>query len=151
MNEEIIEAEFFNVYVAETSRGIAPALILKYEEEYLPIYIGLSEAISTSSGNSEKEPFRPFAHDLILNFLNEIDVKVVNILIDELKEGIYFAQLILDKNGEEIKIDARPSDSIALAVRVDANIFIKKSILEEASKTKNEIEEKMKSLDNYLK
>lgn len=142
--------ELFDVSVAETSGGIAPAIVLRNKEEFLPIYVGLSEAISTNSGIKNEEPFRPFAHDIILRFLEKKDIDVKKVLIDDLEEGIYFAQLVLEQDSEEIKIDSRPSDGIAIAVREDAEIKIKSSILEKASRGKEEIKERMRSLDNYL-
>ncbi|PTD94325.1 hypothetical protein C9439_03250 [archaeon SCG-AAA382B04] len=142
--------ELFDVGVAETSGGIAPALVLKSEDKFLPIYVGLSEAISANNGLKNEDSFRPFAHDIILKFLDKNDVKIDKVIIDDLEEEIYFAQIVLRKNGEKTRIDARPSDSIALAVRKNVDIKIKKSILKDSSKSGEEIKEKMNSLDNYL-
>ncbi len=150
MSDSEKKIELFGVYVAQTMDGFAPALVLKSKEKYLPIYVGLSEAISTNNKIKDYGTLRPIAHDLIMNFLERKGFRISKVLIDNLEDGIYFAQLYL-KNGDSIKkIDARPSDSIALAVRGDVDIFIKESILDEASRDKREIENNMKLLDEYL-
>jgi uncharacterized protein len=100
----------------------------------VPIYIDQyqTQAILIGLGNV-KMP-RPLTHDLLLSILETLSISIERVEITSLTDGTYFAQLVMDKTGEKITIDARPSDSIALAVRLQCPIYIDDSVVEEAGR-----------------
>ncbi len=122
------------VFMSSLPEGMSPVIFLENEEErVLPIYIGAAEAFSIQTA-LENVPYpRPLTHDLLLNILEGLDSKVERVLIDDLNDGIFFARLIIKRNGETYEFDARPSDSIAIAVRCKAPIFVSKEVMEKAS------------------
>lgn len=98
-------------------------------ERVLPIWIGHAEAASIQMKLDGQEYIRPLTHDLIQNILEGLGSTLTQIEITAIKDSTYFAQLtIVNGNGDEVKIDARPSDSIAMALRADANIFVDESL-----------------------
>jgi len=104
----------------------------------VPIYIDQSQTQSILIGLGNVPLPRPLTHDLLISTLKNLDVRIDRVEITSLKDGTYFAQLVLDRSGEHIIIDSRPSDSIALAVRIKCPIFIAEEVVEEAA---NEISE----------
>jgi len=90
----------------------------------IPIWIGFSEANAIALEINGVVPPRPMTHDLIKNILDGLHARVERILIHDVRENIIFARVVLNLSGEDIPIDARPSDAIALAVRVQAPIFV---------------------------
>jgi len=104
----------------------------------VPIYIDQSQTQSILIGLGNVPLPRPLTHDLLISTLKNLGVKIERVEITSLKDGTYFAQLVLERNGENIFIDSRPSDSIALAVRTKCPIFIAEEVVEEAA---NEISE----------
>ncbi len=114
-----------------------PIVVLQTEndEEMLPIWIGIMEASAIASELEKIEIARPMTHDLFVNTLKEIGVTLEKILVSELKDNTYFARLFLvDRQGKRYDVDARPSDSIALALRAKADIWVEESVLELAHK-----------------
>jgi bifunctional DNase/RNase len=95
----------------------------------LPIWIGPMEATAIAYAQQGLVPARPLTHDLLRDVLQALDVQLKTVNITELREGIFFADLIFS-NGKEVS--ARPSDSIALALRTGATIFASDEILDEA-------------------
>ncbi|MGD0373234.1 MAG: bifunctional nuclease family protein [Streptosporangiaceae bacterium] len=108
-----------------------PIVLLKETqgERYLPIWIGPMEATAIAYAQQGLVPARPLTHDLLRDVLQALDVQLKTVNITELREGIFFADLIFS-NGKEVS--ARPSDSIALALRTGATIFASDEILDEA-------------------
>ena len=100
----------------------------------VPIYIDQyqTQAILIGLGNV-KMP-RPLTHDLLLSILDTLSIYIERIEITSLTDGTYYAQLVMDKTGEKITIDARSSDSIALAVRLRCPIYIDEAVVEEAGR-----------------
>ena len=98
-------------------------------ETMLPILIGDAEAIAISVELAGKQMVRPLTHDLLKTILDRFDAQVERINIVDLKDEIFYAELILSYNGKEIRIDARPSDSIAMALKFDAPVFIEEEVL----------------------
>ena len=112
-------------------------VILKDETQnrWLPIVVGSTEAQAIALQLEKIVPPRPLTHDLMKNLLESINVKVSYIIVNELRENTYFALIGLQQNGdgENRDIDARPSDAIALALRMDAPIYIEDSVMQKAS------------------
>lgn len=116
------------------SSGGAYALVLGEIEgnRRLPIIIGAFEAQAIALELEKIQPPRPMTHDLLRDALEAVGTEVLDVVIDELREGTFFAKVRYINDGEEGQLDARPSDAIALAVRVDAPIYVAPSVLDEA-------------------
>ena len=98
----------------------------------LPIIIGMFEAQAIAIEIEDITPNRPMTHDLFRAFSVEFDIDIKEIVISDLKEGVFFARIVCSQNGKEIEIDARPSDAIAIGLRFNVNIYSHESILTEA-------------------
>lgn len=111
-----------------------PIVILKdlEEERALPIWVGIFEANAIALEMESVPTPRPMTHDLIKNILEETEATVLRIVVNDLKDNTFYAEIYLSLNGNEVAIDSRPSDAIALALRVDAPIFVAKKVLDEA-------------------
>lgn len=116
------------------SSGGAYALVLGEVEgnRRLPIIIGAFEAQAIALELEKIQPPRPMTHDLLRDTFDAVDVEVNEVVIDELREGTFFAKIRYERNGEEHQLDSRPSDAVALAVRVDAPIYVAPMVLDEA-------------------
>jgi len=101
-------------------------------DRYLPIWIGPAEAEAIAVRLQDVAVARPLTHDLLRNTIEQMGGKVSYILVNGLENDTFFATIVLDVNGQTMEIDSRPSDAIALAVRVEAPIFAEESVLERA-------------------
>jgi len=113
----------------------AYALLLKelFGTRRLPIIIGQAEAQAIALELEGIKPPRPLSHDLMKNIIDNLGGTVLQVVISELRENTYYAQIIIDLSTLNIEIDARPSDAIALALRSQAPIFVADSVMESAS------------------
>jgi bifunctional DNase/RNase len=102
-------------------------------ERYLPIWIGSWEAQSIAMRLQGVEAERPLTHDLIVGLLEELGVRVRRIVVSDLADETYRARIILSRGEDDYDVDARPSDAIALAVRVSAPIFATDAVLDRAA------------------
>ncbi|HOE68709.1 MAG TPA: bifunctional nuclease family protein [Candidatus Omnitrophota bacterium] len=103
---------------------------------YLPLAIGISEINSIKLKLSGIIPPRPMTHDLLLNVLEGLGARLMYIVIDKIEKNTFHAKLFIRKeNGEEVLIDARPSDSIAVALRSGVSIFAEENVLDAAGVT----------------
>ena len=116
------------------SSGGAYALVLGEVNgnRRLPIIIGAFEAQAIALELEKIQPPRPMTHDLIRNLFDALGADVTDIVIDDLREGTFFAKVRYVYDDEEGQLDARPSDAVALAVRTDAPIFVAAPVLDEA-------------------
>lgn len=112
-----------------------PIVLLKEREgeRYLPIWIGAMEATAIAFALQGIVTQRPMTHDLLKNILEEVGAHVDRIVITELKEGTFYAVIHMSVNGSSYEVSSRPSDAIALAVRVNTPIFANEDVLTEAS------------------
>jgi bifunctional DNase/RNase len=108
-------------------------------QRWLPIVVGPAEAQAIALHLEKVKPPRPMTHDLLKNILDSMKADVSRVVVSDLKENTYYAVIDLKKNGTQAKVDARPSDAIALALRVDAPIFVDEEVMKKAS-ISNEIE-----------
>lgn len=110
------------------------ALILGEEmgNRRLPIIIGVFEAQAIAVQMEAIAPNRPMTHDLFKSFANALKFTVKEVVISDLREGIFFAKILCGDSLSDVEVDARPSDAIAIALRFDAPIYIADHILEEA-------------------
>ena len=111
-----------------------PIVILKDKEgeRVLPIWVGVFEANAIALQIENISTPRPMTHDLIRNILSEIEADVQRIVVCELRENTFYAMIYLDREGETMAIDARPSDAIALALRTKSPIFVEDEVVESA-------------------
>ncbi len=116
------------------SSGGAYALILSETDgnRRLPIIIGTFEAQAIALELESIKPPRPMTHDLLKNLVMSFDSEVSKVVINDLNEGTFFAQIFCKHNEQELELDARPSDAIALAIRFNAPIFTTPKVLDEA-------------------
>lgn len=150
MNGTILSVKIKGVYLIEKEPGPIPIVLLEDDaKRIMPIYIGLSEAISINSALNHDIPPRPMTHDLFVTLVERLGSTIESILIDELNEGVYYARISVSMDGRSFDIDARPSDSIAIALRCAAPIQIRESVLNDAVITKEELVNVL-PLDNYL-
>ncbi len=150
MNGTILQVIIKGVYLLEKNSGTVPLVLLEDEgKRLMPIYIGLSEAISINAAINHEIPPRPMTHDLFISLLERTSSQIDDILIDELNDGVYYARMCVSMDGRQFEIDARPSDCIAIALRCNATIHVRESIICEAAINKEEIEGIL-SLDSYL-
>lgn len=142
----MIEMKVYGLALDEESQ--APVLILKDSQEntVLPIWIGSMEAMAISLTLNGVSLPRPMTHDLILSTIGAMGGKVVSVNLMELREGTFFAEIEIEQNGETIRVDSRPSDAIALALRAQAGIFAHPDLLLEAGQPKEIITGKAKAL-----
>lgn len=115
----------------------APVIILKDEagNVSLPIWIGIAEATSIASAIKQVSMARPLTHDLMHDVFVEIGIKVERVVITELKDSTYFAELVLAAGEKAIILDARPSDAIALALRATAPIYVMQQVIDQAKQS----------------
>jgi len=139
------------VFIAE-SEGNSPAPVVLLEDEksrIVPIFVGLSEAISIHHALSGELSPRPMTHDLFVSVLEFLSASITNVLIDDLDSGIYYARLTIKGENKQSEIDARPSDCLALALRSRAPIEVQEKVVVESSISKNDVE-KLTAIENYL-
>ena len=115
-----------------TSNGFVVLLMDLSNKTGLPIWIGPFEANAIAMKLKKMGSHRPSTHDLIHNILKTLESRVVKIVVNDLKENTYYALIHLNRGGEEIIIDSRPSDAMALALAVDAPIFVSEQVIEKA-------------------
>ena len=100
---------------------------------YLPIWVGTQEATAIAFSQQGLTPQRPLTHDLIVNILESEKIKLRSVHLTELRDGVFYSDLILvDEAGQEQKVSSRPSDAVALAVRVEAPILARTELFDEA-------------------
>lgn len=126
----LVEAEIWTV--ARTDQGNAVLIRPVGGETAVPIFIGQPEAQSILIGLGNVPMPRPLSHDLFIVILKKLGVTIQRVEVTGLKEGTFYAQLILQQGKETHTIDSRPSDAIALAVRVKCPLFIAEAVVDEA-------------------
>jgi len=104
----------------------------KFSERYLPIWIGPAEADAIAIELQEVTVQRPLTHDLLKSIIGALGANVTSIVVNDLMNDTFYARITMDVNGRPVEIDSRPSDAIALAVRVKAPIFADETVLDKA-------------------
>ncbi len=109
-----------------------PVVLLKPEddERFIPIWVGMNEASAILVAMEGVETNRPMTHDLMFDVLTRCGVTVTQVEVCDLKDGTYFAEICVKHAGRVLRIDSRPSDAIAVALRAEAPIFIHEHVLE---------------------
>jgi bifunctional DNase/RNase len=101
-------------------------------ERYLLIHIGEWESYAIAAELQGHRSARPLTHDLLRSMLEQLDVHVASVIVHSIRDEVFFASIILEHGEKKLEIDARPSDAIALAVRVDAPIYVSETVFEQA-------------------
>ena len=129
---ELIELKIYGIsYSDNTSGAFALILTEMNGSKKLPIVIGGFEAQAIAVALEKKiKTSRPLTHELFKGFADKFDIKINHIIIHKLIEGIFFSNLVCEKDDKIIKVDSRTSDAIALSIRFNAPIFIEKGILD---------------------
>ncbi|WP_419806748.1 bifunctional nuclease family protein [Terriglobus sp.] len=114
-----------------------PMIVLKdiAGDAVLPIWVGIFEANAIALEIEKNTTPRPMTHDLIRNILRGFDTHVTRVVISDLREDTFYAVIWMERGGETLAIDARPSDALALAMRSDCPIFVARTVLDNAKAT----------------
>ena len=128
----MIEVKLETIQVSLVSSHRIVVLKDSDSERYLPIWVGPCEAEAISVGAKGVEVLRPLTHDLIVNVIDALDAELLYIFINDLADNTFYATLVLSTDSEEVEVDARPSDAIAVAVRLRVPIYVAESVMEEA-------------------
>jgi uncharacterized protein len=126
----LVEAEIWTV--ARTDQGNAVLVRPKGADLAVPIFIGQLETQSILIGFGNVDTPRPLSHDLLISILKGFGAEIDHIEINDLKEGTFYARVVVSKDDKQFVFDSRPSDAIALAVRVKCPVFIAEFIIDEA-------------------
>jgi uncharacterized protein len=141
--------------IALDDRSKTPIVILQEisGNRVLPIWIGPNEASSIAMELAGKKFQRPLTHDLMKTMIEGLSASVTRVVITELRENTFYAKILLTRQTEILAIDARPSDSIALAVRVKSPIFVAPELLgpEKAQEQELTAEERAEALKRHLR
>jgi len=132
------------VNVAIDVKSNMPVIILKEKQgdKTLPIWVGLFEAQAIALALENVKPPRPLTHDLTKSLIEKLKGRVDKVVINDLRNNTFYAQILMKKNGENIQVDSRPSDAIALALRLKVPIYIEEEVLDKVSVGSKPIEEK---------
>jgi len=137
-----VRLEIIGLTYSESPTG-AYVLILgdKNSRRRLPIVIGSNEAQAIAVGIERQQNSRPLTHDLLLKFANTFNVKIMEVVINRFRDGVFYAMLVCQQDNEMVLIDARPSDAIALAVRLGCEIYAYETVMQEAGIIMDDMEE----------
>jgi bifunctional DNase/RNase len=113
------------------SRNSSYIVVLKDEtgKKILPIWIGAAEGNSIAMAMSNVKAARPLTHDLIVSIFDRLEVEIARVVISDLIDNTFYASLYLLHNNKEFHIDSRPSDAIAIAIRIGAPVFVEEDVL----------------------
>jgi uncharacterized protein len=143
-----VEMELVSVEAPERPTR-TPVVILREltgQRRLLPIFIGTPEAQAIALSMQNIETPRPMTHDLLKNMLEELGAQVERIIVTELREGTFFAEIVVSAGGEVRSVSSRPSDAIALAVRIGSPIFAEEEVLDEAGRVEQPDEEQAEQM-----
>ncbi len=134
--------------------GKQPIVLLKTIDgnKFLPIWIGHPEAAAILMKLQGATTPRPMTHDLISELINELDAQCTRVSVTELKDNTFYASITLRVNGQELEIDSRPSDALAVAVRTSAPIFAAEEVIQESAiEFEHEVEDTEEVVDKFKK
>jgi bifunctional DNase/RNase len=129
----MVEVEIDSIRVSLMSQHRIVILKEVGTERFLPIWIGPYEAEAITVSLQQLEVARPLTHDLLHNVLKALKAEVLSVNITDLRENVFYARIMLRVNGREMSIDSRPSDALALAVRVHVPVYVDEEVMAEAA------------------
>ena len=150
-NNKLIEVTLEGVRIEFPSQR--PIILLKEKNgnRYLPIWVGAFEASAIALEISNIKTPRPMTHDLIINILNNLDIKIDTIEVCDIKDNTFYAYLNLKHTrNKAIRVDSRPSDAIAIAVREKCRIFTAEHVLNQAGIKIQSIDEEVEKFKDFL-
>ncbi len=128
----MIEMSIDSIRVSMVNYQRVVILKEKDAERFLPIWIGPAEADAIAIKLQGVEPPRPLTHDLLFTSISTLGASVGSVVVSDLQNDTFYARLLLNVNGEQIELDSRPSDAMAIAIRADAPIYVEESVLDRA-------------------
>jgi len=132
---DMIEVVIDSIRVSLMSQQRIVILREKGNERYLPIWIGVYEAEAITIALQEVEVVRPLTHDLIRNVFQQLNARILRVEVTSLRDDTFFGNIVAERDGEEINIDARPSDALAIAVRAHVPVWVDRSVMDTAGIT----------------
>lgn len=135
---EMIEVVIDSIRVSLVSQQRIVILREREVDRYLPIWIGMYEAESITIALQDVAVSRPLTHDLIKNIFQKLEARVIRIEVVSLKEDTFFGNIIVESEGRTLRIDSRPSDALAIAVRMHVPILVARSVMDSAGITPEE-------------
>jgi bifunctional DNase/RNase len=138
-----MDADIDAVRVAMTDDGPIPVVVLAPDEDdgVLPIFIGFEEAVSIARGMEAEDIGRPLTHDLTLDLVEELGGRVTRVVVSALEDNTYIADLHIDTPRGDTVVDARPSDSLALAARTNAPVEVETDVFESGRREREEFDQ----------
>lgn len=135
-DSKVVRMHIHSLQASLGREEIAVVLTDETEKKFLPIAVGGDQALSIQLGRSGQTVKRPLTHDLLASIFKALEIRVEKVTITDLREGVYYAEISLRQNGRTHQIDARPSDAIALSLRVEAPIYAMPQLLQSSSDLK---------------
>lgn len=139
---EQVQMDISGIGFDQMAQSPVVLLVDKPREKLLPIWIGLCEARAIEIGMSGEVTPRPFTYDLVAAIIRTMKAKIEKVIIVDLRDQVFYAQVEVSVNGNTLKVDARPSDALALASRMNAPVFVTRSVLENAATIEPKVEKK---------
>lgn len=134
----MIEVTIDSVRISLMSQHRVVVLREKDSQRYLPIWIGAPEADAITLRLQGVQVERPLTHDLLSKVLTTLGAEVQHVVVNDLRSDVFYAQIVLEFNEREIRVDARPSDAIALAVRSEVPLYVSDKVMREAGRMPDE-------------
>jgi bifunctional DNase/RNase len=131
-DQDMLTVEVSHIFLSNV--GFVVLLKSSNDERSLPIFIGAAEAQAIAIALNDVTMPRPLTHDLLKNLLDFLECRLMRVEVSDVKEGTFFARLILDRDGNRLTMDCRPSDAIALALRCGAPMAVSQKVIEEAGR-----------------
>jgi hypothetical protein len=136
----MVEVSIDSIRVSLMSQHRVVILKDMASDRYLPIWIGPSEADAITVELQNMEVARPLTHDLLKSVILTMGGQVKYIVVSNLEEDIFYARILIEANGKELEVDSRPSDAIALAVRVQVPIYVEEKVMDNAITPDEDVE-----------
>ncbi len=133
----MIEMELSKIVITETSEYQVIWLREKGGQRTFPILIGIVEAAAIDRKVRDLQSPRPLTHDLLTSVITSLGAKLDRIVVCSLQNNTFYAKLVVQHNGSTVEVDSRPSDAVAIAVRLDAPIFVEEEVLQHVSSRAN--------------
>lgn len=123
-----------------SNMGFVVILQSEGEERSVPIFIGAAEAQAIAIQMQGVKVPRPLTHDLLKNVLDFMECRIKRIEVCDIRDGTYYGRLVLERDGEDMEVDCRPSDAIALALRATSPIFVHEKVMADAGRVLDTLE-----------
>jgi len=130
----MVEVQLSKIVITRPTENQVIFLREKDGRRSFPILIGFVEALAIHRRVMEEDTKRPMTHDLLASLVKALDCRLDHVEVTSLHNNTFFAKLVLDKQGTAIEVDSRPSDAIALAVRLEAPIYVAEDVLQEVTR-----------------